>query len=144
MTCAYRIIKADFDSTIRSTIWTGRPLRAAATSYIRDWESTRRSELEGLLTKGIVPIEHEYNQFRTTGGLPEEIREQSVMRYVTSVSPDQLYTLLIVLFDHRPMGIASGLINNGQQSAAEIIEDIVGGAVQCISGASAFVTCNYR
>ena len=87
MTLVCRIIEAGFDSTIRSTIWTGRPLRAAVTPYIRDWESTRRSELEGLLSKGTIPIEHEYNEFRTAGGLSEEVQEQSVMRYATSVFP---------------------------------------------------------
>ncbi|RHZ57411.1 NAD(P)H-dependent flavin oxidoreductase [Aspergillus thermomutatus] len=109
------IIDAGFDSTIKSTIWTGRPLRAAATPYIRNWECNRRYELEELLSKGIIPMDHEIEKIRGAGGLPEEIMKQSAMR---------------------PMSIACGLINNGQQSAADIVEEMVAEAVQCLSGAS--------
>ena len=82
MTLGTRIVEAGFDSTIRSTIWTGRPLRAAATSYIRDWESNRRHELTELLSKGIVPMEHENDVFRKAGGPPEDVVKQSTMRCV--------------------------------------------------------------
>lgn len=34
------------------------------------------------------------------------------------------------------MSIACGLINNGQQSAADIVEEMVAEAVQCLGGAS--------
>lgn len=34
------------------------------------------------------------------------------------------------------MGIASGLINKEGQSAAEIIDEIVAEAIECLSGAS--------
>lgn len=34
------------------------------------------------------------------------------------------------------MGMASGLINKGGQSAAEIIEEMVAEAIECLSGAS--------
>ncbi|WDK14962.1 2-nitropropane dioxygenase [Colletotrichum graminicola] len=81
------VIEAGFDSTIRSTIWTGRPLRAAATDYIRKWEHERRDELQGLLSKGIVPIDHEADAFREAGGLPEDIAKQSAMRYVAMTLP---------------------------------------------------------
>ena len=33
------------------------------------------------------------------------------------------------------MGIGCGLINNGQQSAADIIEEMVAEAVECLSSA---------
>ncbi|KAK4243559.1 2-nitropropane dioxygenase [Corynascus novoguineensis] len=107
------IVEAGFDSTIVSTIWTGRPLRAAATCYIRNWEHDRRNELQKLLSKGIIPMDHEVDAFRDVGGLPEEVAKQSVMR---------------------PMGMASGLINKGGQSAAEIIKEMVAEAVERLSG----------
>lgn len=109
------VVEAGFDSTIRSTIWTGRPLRAAATAYIRNWETGRKDELQELLLKGIIPMEYEVNAFRESGGLSKEIVKQSAMR---------------------PMGMASGLINKGDQSAAEIIEEIVAEAVVCIRSTS--------
>ncbi|OBT53239.1 hypothetical protein VE04_06885 [Pseudogymnoascus sp. 24MN13] len=109
------IVDAGFDSTIRSYIWTGRPLRAAATSYIRKWEHDRKDELQELLAKGVVPMDHEIAAFREAGGLPEDVAKQSTMR---------------------PMGMASGLINKEGQSAAEIIDEMVAEAIECLSGAS--------
>ena len=87
MTFDDRIVEASFDSTIRSTIWTGRPLRAAATSYIRNWENNRRHELKELLSKGIIPMDHEIDVLRGAGGLPEEVLKQSAMRCVASIFP---------------------------------------------------------
>jgi hypothetical protein len=87
MTLDNRVVEAGFDSTIRSTIWTGRPLRAAATSYIRDWEYNRRHELNELLSKGIIPMDHEIDALRGAGGLPEEVVKQSAMRCVASIFP---------------------------------------------------------
>ncbi|KAK6063589.1 2-nitropropane dioxygenase [Seiridium cupressi] len=109
------VIEAGFDSTIRSSIWTGRPLRAAATCYIRNWEHDRKDELQELLSRGIIPMDHEAATFSNSGGLPEDIAKQSAMR---------------------PMGMASGLIDKEGQSAAEIIEDMVAEAVESLNGAS--------
>ncbi|KAJ5955012.1 hypothetical protein N7501_009291 [Penicillium viridicatum] len=44
----YRIIDAGFEDTMRSTIWTGRPLRALATPYIRHWDLNRRDVIGQL------------------------------------------------------------------------------------------------
>ena len=52
------IIDAGFDSTIKSLIWTGRPLRSLNTPYVKNWETVRRTEMEGLLAKGIIPLYH--------------------------------------------------------------------------------------
>ncbi|KAF2120198.1 2-nitropropane dioxygenase [Lophiotrema nucula] len=109
------ILEGDFESTIRTTIWTGRPLRAAATSYIRDWEGNRQDELRALRAKGLIPLAHDLGELRKAGGVPQEVEEQSVMR---------------------PMGIVSGLINSPNQSAAEIIEEMMEGAVQQLRRAS--------
>ena len=32
------VIKADYDSWVKLLVWTGRPLRALANPYLRDWE----------------------------------------------------------------------------------------------------------
>ena len=129
----HSVVEAGFDSTIRSTIWTGRPLRAAATSYIRDWEVNRRNELEGLLAKGIIPIDYEMNTFRGAGGVPKEVAQQSEMRYVVLILSA---CVLLVTSNDRPMRIACGLINNGQQSAADIVEEMVAEAAERLSSAS--------
>ena len=76
-----RIIDAGFDSTMRSTLWTGRPLRALATSYIRDWEVNRRAETNELQGKGIIVLDHELDRLAKEGKLTDEIEDQSTQRY---------------------------------------------------------------
>ncbi|GAB7323022.1 hypothetical protein MBLNU13_g05545t1 [Cladosporium sp. NU13] len=113
------LIEAGFDSTIRSTIWTGRPLRAAATPYIRNWEQNRRDEISQLQSKGHVPLEHEFEVLRREkGAVPQEVIEQSAMM---------------------PMSIASGLINRPNQSAAEIIDEMMDDAIKCLAGSASLL-----
>lgn len=79
LTCL-SIIEAGFDSTIRSTIWSGRPLRALATPYVKDWEKNRQVELNELQDQGKVVMEHELDKLANEGRLTDEIEEQSILR----------------------------------------------------------------
>jgi NAD(P)H-dependent flavin oxidoreductase YrpB (nitropropane dioxygenase family) len=74
------IVEAGFDSTIESTIWSGRPLRALATPYVRDWEENRQAEIIELQKKGIVVLQYELDRLEKEGKLTEEIEDQSVLR----------------------------------------------------------------
>jgi hypothetical protein len=85
------IIEADFDSTIKSTIWTGRPLRALATPYVRNWETNRGDEIKALQAKGVIPLYHEMDKLDKIGGITEEIEDQSTLRYARRSPYD--YTL---------------------------------------------------
>lgn len=76
----HSIIKADFDSTVKSTIWTGRPLRALATPYVRHWETERAQEIKDLTSQGIIPLYHEFEKLEKENGLTEEIEDQSTLR----------------------------------------------------------------
>ena len=49
------VISADFDDTIRTVIFTGRPLRVKKNPYIMHWEETRQQEIQELCDQGIVP-----------------------------------------------------------------------------------------
>ncbi|EXJ68870.1 oxidoreductase [Cladophialophora psammophila CBS 110553] len=112
------IIAADFDSTIKSTIWTGRPLRALATPYVRNWETNRRDEILDLQSKGIIALHHEMERLEKIGGITEEIEDQSTLR---------------------PMGQVAGLVNTPNQTAAEIVAEMMDGAVKVLSGAGAYL-----
>jgi len=61
--CAPRHSKAVCDatseSTIRTIIYTGRPLRVLKTDYILDWEQNRQSEIKELTGKGVLPAQHD-------------------------------------------------------------------------------------
>lgn len=48
-----------FGDIIRTTIFSGRPLNARATPYIRRWEEDRRQELLNLQSEGIIAIQND-------------------------------------------------------------------------------------
>ncbi|KAL4947583.1 2-nitropropane dioxygenase [Aspergillus filifer] len=107
-----QIINATFDSTIRSTFWSGRPLRALKTPLVADWEANRAEEMRSLQSRSIVVMEHELDRMHDNGTLTEELEEQATLR---------------------PMGIVAGLINKPNQPAKEIVEEMVQGAVEVLS-----------
>ncbi|OXV10159.1 hypothetical protein Egran_02078 [Elaphomyces granulatus] len=48
---------AGFDDTVRTIIFTGRPLRVRKNPYIQDWEANRQAEIKELTSKGVIPVE---------------------------------------------------------------------------------------
>jgi len=48
---------ASFDDTIRTLIFTGRPLRVRKNPYIVNWDENRQAELKELTAKGTLPYE---------------------------------------------------------------------------------------
>jgi len=78
------IIESGFDSSIKSLVWTGRPLRALSNPYIADWEQNRQAEIKSLTEKGIVPLQYELDRLHAEGKLTEEIEDRSVLRYATA------------------------------------------------------------
>lgn len=112
------IIKGGFDATIKSTIWTGRPLRAIKSPYVEDWESNRRDEKEALQAKGILAYEHDMDRLAKENKLTDEIEDQSACH---------------------PTGMVAALVNKPGQSAEEIVKEIVAEATGILSNASSFV-----
>lgn len=112
------IIKASFDSTIKSTLWTGRPLRSIKTPYIEDWEKNRQQELQALQAQGILAYDHEMDKLNKEDKLTDEIQEQSM---------------------YHPAGQVAALVTKPEQSAKEIVDEIVADATQLLKGAGNFV-----
>jgi len=48
------LVKADVDSTVRTLIYSGRPLRTYRTPYVNAWEE-RQDEIKKMCDKGILP-----------------------------------------------------------------------------------------
>jgi len=42
--------------TIRTEIYTGRPLRVRKTPFIMEWENEKREEKKKLLASGVIPV----------------------------------------------------------------------------------------
>lgn len=51
---------ASFDDTVRTIIFTGRPLRVRKNAYIQNWEDNRAQEIKELTAKGVIPVEHDF------------------------------------------------------------------------------------
>jgi NAD(P)H-dependent flavin oxidoreductase YrpB (nitropropane dioxygenase family) len=76
------VIKAGFDSAVKSLIWSGRPLRASRNAYVDDWENNRAQEIRDLTSKGIIPLHHELDKLHDEGKLTDEIEEEARLRLV--------------------------------------------------------------
>ncbi|KAJ7074315.1 2-nitropropane dioxygenase [Mycena amicta] len=49
------VLSAGFDDVSRTLIYSGRPMNVRATSYVKEWETTRKGEQEKILAAGRVP-----------------------------------------------------------------------------------------
>jgi NAD(P)H-dependent flavin oxidoreductase YrpB (nitropropane dioxygenase family) len=78
--CAPRHTQACIDnsseSTIRTIIFTGRPLRVIKNDYIMNWELHKQQEIAELTSKGILPAQHDIGQ-KTEAG--EEVDMEQVI-----------------------------------------------------------------
>lgn len=50
------VVNAGYSDTLRTIIFTGRPLRVLKNDYIENWENNRADEIKELTSKGILPV----------------------------------------------------------------------------------------
>jgi NAD(P)H-dependent flavin oxidoreductase YrpB (nitropropane dioxygenase family) len=112
------VLEASYDSWVKSTIWSGRPLRALSNPYLLDWEQNRQAEIKELTEKGVVPLPYEIDRLHREGKLTDEIEDAAAMR---------------------PMGVVGGSVNKANQTAAQIVAEMVQEAVITLNSASLFV-----
>jgi NAD(P)H-dependent flavin oxidoreductase YrpB (nitropropane dioxygenase family) len=113
------IINADYHDTIRTTIFTGRPMRVLKNPYIVDWEENKQQQIRELTSKGIIPAINELEEkSKTKEGVPPG-----------------------VFLNARPllMGQVAGAITD-IKPAKEIIDEMVNGAVIALQHVSSMVT----
>ena len=53
------LLEAQATDTVRTLIYSGRPVRTLMTPYVREWEENRQTEIAELCAAGKVPLEHE-------------------------------------------------------------------------------------
>merc|ERR1712176_1527842 len=63
------VVKATVDDTVRTLIFTGRPLRLFKTPYVAGWEE-RQEEIKELCSKGKIPHYREERQREKAGKPP--------------------------------------------------------------------------
>jgi NAD(P)H-dependent flavin oxidoreductase YrpB (nitropropane dioxygenase family) len=77
-----QVVKADYDSWVKLTVWSGRPLRALRNPWLTDWELNRQAEIKELTDRGVVPLEYELDRLHKEGKLTDEIEDAAALRYV--------------------------------------------------------------
>ncbi|KAI1336281.1 2-nitropropane dioxygenase [Xylariaceae sp. FL0016] len=109
---------ASYDDTIRTLIFTGRPLRVRKNAYIENWENERQSEIKELTAKGILPYEADLEKVANgtsddgkAGGSGESADEDDVDDLM-----DQFRPFL--------MGKCAALVNE-QKTAKEIVDEFI-------------------
>ncbi|KAK1217495.1 hypothetical protein PQX77_019846 [Marasmius sp. AFHP31] len=105
------VVSAGHDDTIRTTIYTGRPMSVRKTPYITEWETTRVQEKQDLLAKGLIPhsVELENHPEKSVAGLSWL------------------------------MGRVAGRIND-IKPAKEIVDEMIAEAAQSLQSASSLIT----
>jgi NAD(P)H-dependent flavin oxidoreductase YrpB (nitropropane dioxygenase family) len=68
---------AGFEDTVRTIIFTGRPLRVRKNPYIENWETQRRDEIKELTAKGIIPVEHDIEKLDSEDKLDDETMDSA-------------------------------------------------------------------
>ncbi|KAK5939828.1 hypothetical protein PMZ80_008210 [Knufia obscura] len=104
-----------FDDNVRTIIFTGRPLRVRKNEYIANWEENRQAEIKELTGKGTIPVEHDLE------AQGDDISDEMM---------DQARPFL--------MGKVAAVVNE-KKSAREIIDEMVSGAVDCMTKGSAMI-----
>lgn len=70
------ILDAGFHDTVRTVIFTGRPMRVLKNPYIMNWEESRQQEIQELIASGVIPYtvdvdDKESAGEKEEGGLPK-------------------------------------------------------------------------
>jgi NAD(P)H-dependent flavin oxidoreductase YrpB (nitropropane dioxygenase family) len=121
------IVESDYDETLRTLIFTGRPLRVRKNPYIMNWENERRDELFSLLDKGILPVQHDLDAVEA---LEAGTKEDKAVETANSSLEGKLAGLDIDDVE-RPylMGEVAAAIRD-VKPAKEIIDEMIKEAVQ--------------
>ncbi|KAF8429760.1 2-nitropropane dioxygenase [Tirmania nivea] len=105
---------ASYEDTVRTIIFTGRPLRVRKNSYIQNWEENRRDEIKKLTSKGTIPVEHDIEELDKADKLDDETMDMA-----------------------RPflMGKVAAVVNE-KKPAKAIVDEIVAEAVEQLKKAN--------
>lgn len=104
------VLKVNYTDTVRTLIYTGRPLRVLRTDFVNDWETNRTDEIRQLTKDGVLPVMKYVQEAKNDKNKEWGIKEQ------LNITP-----LL--------MGKCAGAVNE-IKPAKEIMDEMVNGAIQ--------------
>jgi len=107
------VMSANYTDTLRTLVFTGRPLRVKKNAYIKEWETSRRDEQQQLLQQGVVPVQKDIDD-AAEGKLSPKVDANAVA-------------------EGRPllMGQVAGAIDD-IKPAKQIIDEMMEGAIRVI------------
>ncbi|KAI1093561.1 NPD-domain-containing protein [Rostrohypoxylon terebratum] len=114
---------ASYDDTIRTLIFTGRPLRVRNNPYIDYWENERQAEIKELTSKGILPYEHDLE--RASNGDTE-------IPGIKKGSKDEDVDEMMDQFRPFLMGQCAALVNE-RKSAKAVVDEFIADATEALS-----------
>lgn len=122
------VMESTYDETIRTLIFTGRPLRVRKNPYIMSWETERREEMHSLLDKGVLPIQHDLEEVEK---LEEKKDQKSVEGKLAGLDIDDV---------ERPylMGEVAAAIKD-VKPAKEIVDEMIKEAIQQLRLGTSFI-----
>jgi len=120
------IVQAQPTDTLRTLIYSGRPLRVFKTDYVKSWESnsSKRAEIDQLTANGRIPFQHDRKEHEKAGMTAGDMGHEKGW----SVAKHHRFL----------MGQASGAITS-IRPAKEIVETMVKDAVRVIQGHSSLI-----
>eukprot|EP01065_Artemidia_motanka_P030856 TRINITY_DN36_c0_g1_i1.p2 TRINITY_DN36_c0_g1~~TRINITY_DN36_c0_g1_i1.p2 ORF type:complete len:378 (+),score=156.40 TRINITY_DN36_c0_g1_i1:72-1136(+) len=113
------LVKAESADTVRTLLYSGRPVRTYRSEFVQDWETNRSDEIKELCAKGVVPYSVAQKEFGK--------------KTLPSGKKLTLMTSYPQLFGQACGGIKEVL------PAAEIVRSMVSEAVQVLKGNATFV-----
>lgn len=128
------VVEADFTETIRTTIFTGRPMRVFKTPYIMDWEQNRAKEMVDLQNNGSLAFTADIKDGYEGGFGGVEVRTQEEKKKGVSLSKKEELERSV-----RLTGAAAGAISDIKPAKA-IVEEMVEQAATQLKSAYGFVS----
>ncbi|KAK1836960.1 2-nitropropane dioxygenase [Podospora conica] len=128
---------AGFDDTIRTLIFTGRPLRVRKNPYIVNWEEERQAEIKELTSQGKLPFESDLD--KVLAGQADEDKALKRFKLMNASNEDDLDPE-DMLDEYRPflMGQCAAVCND-KKPAKQIVDEFISDAVKVIQTGSSYV-----
>ncbi len=126
---------AGFDDTVRTVIFTGRPLRVRKNPYIMNWNEERTQEIKDLTSSGKLPFEADLDALMA--GDADKLAALKSTAGVT-VADDEDPEEVLDQFRPFLMGQCAAVVNDNKPAKA-IVDEFVNDAVAVIKQGNAYI-----
>jgi len=113
------VLSATVHDSIRTLIYTGRPLRIRTNPYAKLWEKSRTKEMHNLLAKGIIPYQNDLDRFNKAAKKNKKGKKKA------ATLPQGAFK---TAYPHL-LGQCAGMIND-IKPAKQIIEEMMAGCLE--------------